>query len=76
MPISRPLTKTELDNLKIVRRYGIVDLKKYVVKIRKNIQVFKQAITRERTEMKRVQNMIQVLHNDIKTANELKKLAK
>ena len=33
-PISRPLTKKELDNLKEVRHYGVVDLKKYLVKLK------------------------------------------
>jgi len=75
-PISRPLTKTELDNLKIVRRYGVVDLKKYLIKLKKNIAVFNEAITKEKTEIQRVQGMIKVLQNDIKTANALKKLIK
>jgi peptidoglycan hydrolase CwlO-like protein len=70
------MTKKELDNLKIIRGYGVVDLKKYIQKIKKNIAVFDQAITREKNEMKRVEGMIRVLKNDIKTAEILKKTAK
>lgn len=70
MPISRPLTKKELENLKVVRSYGIVDLKKYLLKIKKNIGVFKEAIAKERKEMKRISGMIKVLENDIKDAND------
>ncbi|MCX6816694.1 MAG: hypothetical protein NTZ93_02435 [Candidatus Beckwithbacteria bacterium] len=76
MPISRPLTKKELDNLKEVRRYGVTDLKKYIQKIKKNIRVFNEAISKEKKEMTRITNMIKVLQNDIKTADELKKTAK
>lgn len=69
-PISRPLTKKELENLKEVRHYGIVDLKKYIQKIKKNIAVFNEAIAKERKEMKRISGMIKVLENDIKDAND------
>jgi len=74
-PISRPLTKKELDNLKEVRHYGVVDLKKYIVKIKQNISVFNEAIVKEKKEMQRIQSMIKVLENDIKTAEILKKTA-
>ncbi len=70
MPISRPLTKAELENVKIIRGYGIVDLKKYLKKIDQNVQVFKQAITKEKIEKQRIINMIKVLKNDIKDAND------
>jgi len=66
----RPLTKAELENVKVIRGYGVVDLKKYILKIKKNIGVFKEAIDKEITEMRRVKNMIKVLENDIKDADE------
>ncbi|MEK7622813.1 MAG: hypothetical protein AAB430_02985 [Patescibacteria group bacterium] len=65
-----PVTKEELDNLKEIRRYGIEDLEKYLVKIKKNISVFDEAIAKENQEMQRVQNMIKVLENDIKDADD------
>ena len=65
-----PVTKEELDNLKEIRRYGIEDLEKYLVKIKKNISVFDEAIAKENQEMRRVQNMIKVLENDIKDADD------
>lgn len=68
-------TKRELENLKMVRQFGIDDLQKYKRKIKANIEVFEVAIEKERTEMKRVQTMIDVLEKDIKEANKLKKLA-
>ena len=52
------------------RSYGIVDLKKYQEKIKKNIMVFEEAILKEKTEYKRVQDMIDVLEKDIKTAKK------
>ena len=74
-PISRPLTKKELDNLKEVGHYAVADLKKYIVKIKQNISVFNEAIVKEKKEMQRIQSMIKVLENDIKTAEILKKTA-
>lgn len=68
-------SKKELENLKTVRQFGIDDLQKYKRKIKANIEVFEVAIEKERTEMKRVQSMIDVLEKDIKEANKLKKLA-
>lgn len=70
-PTSRPLTPAELNNLKIIRSYGVKDLEKYIEKIKKNILVFKTAIAKEKAEMVRVKGMIQVLKNDIKTAERL-----
>ncbi len=52
------------------RSYGIVDLKKYLEKIKKNILVFEEAISKENKEMKRVSDMIAVLEKDIKTAKK------
>lgn len=52
------------------RSYGIVDLKKYQEKIKKNMLVFEEAITKEKKEYKRVQSMIDVLEKDIKTAKK------
>ncbi len=51
-----------------VRGYGILDLKKYQEKIKKNILVFEEAIGKEKDEYNRVQGMIDVLEKDIKTA--------
>ncbi|PJC66316.1 hypothetical protein CO018_02510 [Candidatus Beckwithbacteria bacterium CG_4_9_14_0_2_um_filter_47_11] len=65
----KPLTKTELENLKIIRGYGVKDLEKYIVKIKQNIAVFNEAIAKEEKEMARIQGMIKVLKNDIKDAN-------
>lgn len=76
MPQSRPLTKKELENIKVIRSYGVVDLEKYLLKIKQNILVFEDAIKKERKEMERVTDMMKVLKNDIKTADKLKKLAK
>lgn len=69
-------TKKELENLKTVRQFGINDLKKYKEKIHKNIKVFEEAIEKEKTELKRVQGMIDALNVDIKEATKLSKLAK
>ncbi len=52
------------------RSFGIVDLKKYLEKIKKNILVFEEAISKEKKEMKRVNDMIEVLEKDIKTAKK------
>lgn len=76
MPQSRPLTKKELENIKVVRSYGVADLEKYVVKIKQNIKVFEEAIKKEKAEMTRVTDMMKVLKNDIKSAEKLKKLAR
>ena len=69
-------TKKELENLKTIRQFGVEDLKRYKNKIRANIEVFETAIEKERTELKRVDGMIDSLEADIKEANRLKKLAK
>lgn len=61
--------KTSIDQLrktKFLRQYGITDLKKYMVKIRKNIMVFKEAIKKENVELARVAGMIETLKKDIK----------
>lgn len=76
MPQSRPLTKKELENIKTIRSYGVKDLDRYLEKIKKNIQVFEEAIKKERTEMERVMGMRKVLKNDIKTVEKLKRFAK
>jgi len=76
MPQSRPLIKGELESLKIIRSYGVKDLKKYREKINKNILVFKEAIEKEKEEKKRIDAMIKVLLDDIKQAKKLQKLAK
>lgn len=68
-------TKKELENLKTVRQFGVDDLKRYKTKIHANIKVFEVAIEKERTELKRVQGMIDSLEKDIKEANRLKKMA-
>lgn len=81
LPSSTPIVKTipskeDLAKTKIERGYGVKDLRRYKQKIRKNIKVFQDAIQRERNELKRVDGMIKVLKADIKTVNELKKMAK
>lgn len=73
-PTARPITKKELENLTTIRGYGIADLKKYLLKIKKNIGVFEEAIAKEKKEMARIKAMIAVLEADIKTADKLKKL--
>ena len=65
LPLSTPIS-----SLVEIRRYGINDLKKYLIKIKKNIGVFNEAIAKEKKEMQRVQGMIKVLKNDIKDAND------
>lgn len=52
------------------RSYGIVDLKKYLEKIKKNVLVFEEAIKKEKKEIERVKGMINVLEKDIKTAKK------
>ncbi|MBI5126880.1 hypothetical protein HZA76_00275 [Candidatus Roizmanbacteria bacterium] len=60
----------------IQRSFGVKDLKKYLEKIKKNIEVFKEAIGKEKTEMKRVEGMIKVLKDDIRQAKQFKLLKK
>lgn len=69
LPLSTPTS-----SVAIIRGYGIADLKKYLLKIKKNIGVFKEAIAKEKKEMARIKAMIAVLEADIKTADKLKKL--
>jgi hypothetical protein len=56
-----------------VRKYGVVDLKRYLEKIKKNIKLFEEAISKEKTEMKKTLGMIKVLEDDIKQARLFKK---
>lgn len=65
------ISKKELENIKTIRQFGIGDLKKYKEKINKNISVFKEAIQKEKIEMKRVDGMIDSLEKDIDDANKL-----
>ena len=55
-----------LQSTKIIRRYGINDLKKYMEKIQKNIRVFEEAIDKEKAELLRTQGIIGSLEKDIK----------
>lgn len=64
-------TKRQLEDLKIVRQFGVNDLVKYKEKIHKNIKVFEDAIQKENMELKRVQGMIDSLEKDINDANKL-----
>lgn len=64
-------TKKELEDLKVVRQFGVNDLIKYKEKIHKNILVFEDAIEKENVELKRVQGMIDSLEKDINDANKL-----
>lgn len=65
------IKKKGLEALKIVRQFGIDDLVKYKTKIHANIKVFETAIEKEKTELKRVQGMIESLEKDINDANKL-----
>ena len=56
------------------RRYGVRDLKAHIEKIKENIKIFKDAIGKEKALMKRDQEMIAVLKNDIKEAKSFKKI--
>lgn len=77
MPISSQTpTKEHLAKTRILREFGIKDLEKYVQKIKENIKVFQAAIGKEKTEMKRAQDMIRTLKKDIKTINLIQKLQK
>lgn len=58
------------------RKYGIIDLKAHIGKIKKNIKIFEEAIKKEKDLMKRDREMIVVLKNDIKEAKIFKKLKK
>jgi len=62
------------DNVITVRRYGVKDLERYLDKIRQNIKIFEEAISKERAEMKKTQGMIKVLETDIKEAKMFKRL--
>ena len=75
-PTSKPLTKEDLAKVKIERSYGVKDLIRYRKKLKQNILVFKQAIDKEKEEIKRVEGMIKVLKQDIKQATSLQKLIK
>lgn len=55
------------------RRYGVRDLKAHIEKIKKNINIFEEAINKEKALMKRDQEMINVLKNDIQEAKSFKK---
>lgn len=55
---------------RIIREYGIKDLKRYQEKLKKNIKVFEEAIEKEKKEWKRTQKMINNLEADVA---ELKK---
>lgn len=63
--------KKQLEDLKVVRQFGVNDLIKYKEKIHKNIKVFEEAIKKEQTELKRVDGMIKALEKDINDANKL-----
>ncbi|HCR36235.1 hypothetical protein A2130_04860 [Candidatus Woesebacteria bacterium GWC2_33_12] len=64
-------TKKELKSTKIVREFGVNDLVKYKEKIKKNILVFEEAIVKEKTEMERVDGMIDALKKDIKEIDQV-----
>lgn len=64
-------TKRQLEDLKVVRQFGVNDLVKYKEKIHKNIKVFEDAIEKENIELVRVQGMIDSLVADIDDANKL-----
>ncbi len=67
-------TKIDTDRLKatkVLRQYGIEDLERYMGKIQKNIQVFEEAIEREKAELTRTQGMINALEKDIKDIDGL-----
>lgn len=70
------LAKDKLAKIKIERRYGINDLKKYILKLKQNIKVFEEAINKENKEVERVNGMIKSLENDIKTAQKLEEMTK
>ena len=55
---------------RIIREFGIKDLKRYQKKLNNNIKVFEAAIKKEKKEWKRVQKMIDNLKADLA---ELKK---
>lgn len=59
--------RAQMKSTKIIRQYGVTDLEKYKAKIKQNIQVFEEAIKKEKTEMERVEAMIQALEKDIQT---------
>jgi len=66
MAIDKKLAKST----RIIREFGIKDLKKYQKKIKNNIKIFEEAIKKENKEWKRVQKMIDNLKADLA---ELKK---
>jgi hypothetical protein len=59
-----------------LRTYGIKDLKAHIEKIKKNIKIFEEAINKEKALMKRDEDMIKVLKNDIKEARMFKRIKK
>jgi peptidoglycan hydrolase CwlO-like protein len=64
--------KPNYDPKKVIaeRTQGIIDLTRYIEKIKKNILVFKEAIQKEKNEMKKTEGMIKVLKKDIKEAKK------
>lgn len=76
MPTNKIPPDYNPDKVIILRSYGIKDLKRYSEKIKKNIKVFEEAKTKEKTELKRVRGMIKALQNDIKEAKRFKSIKK
>jgi len=56
--------KSRIRSTKIIRQYGVKDLERYKEKIKKNIKIFEEAIQKEKTEMKRVEDMITALKTE------------
>lgn len=72
----RTIPNPNYDPNKVIidRSFGVKDLLGYKKKINANIQIFKDAIKKEMTEKKRIQEMINSLKADIKEARYFKKL--
>ena len=59
------------EEIRQVRQYGINDLKNYIKKLKKNIKVFEEAITKEKKEINKTRNMIKVLEEDKRIQKEI-----
>jgi len=63
--------KYTLSEARQVRQYGINDLKNYILKLKKNIKVFDEAIKKEKLEIRRTRGMIMALQVDRRKQREI-----
>jgi peptidoglycan hydrolase CwlO-like protein len=64
------------EEVRQVRQYGIDNLKNYIKKLKKNVEVFEEAIAKEKKEIKKTRAMIEELEADRKEQKEIQKMLK